>query len=164
MTAFFVPAGTRWRWTSRTSPLCCIIFSCRSWPVKIFGSAHFCDSKIGQFFSQPDPGVLRTQLSGSCVRKPFGEWSLPPDHDLVVFSGLSEPQSGRIEILKFSKIFEFLPSLIYVKDNFQKVRLFRTKMLLQGTFQKVRHVLGQKCSKMAQERQKKLAAAEKVGT
>ena len=141
-----MPAGTRWRWTSRTSPLRCIIFSCRSWPAKIIVSAHFGGSKVGQFFSQPNPGVLRTQLSGSYARKPFEEWSLPPDHGLVVFRGLSEPQSARIEILKFSKIFEifdFLPPLIYVKDDFQKVRLFRTKMLLQGTFQKVRHVLGQ---------------------
>jgi hypothetical protein len=83
------------------------------------------------------------------VRKPIEEWSSPPDRGSTVFRGRSDPVDAPFVVFDFFEIFEifeFLPPLIYVKDNFQKVRLFRSKMLLQGTFQKVRLVFGRKFS------------------
>lgn len=68
---------------------------------------------------------------------------MPPDRVPTVFRDRSDLVVAPFEIFEFSEnfeIFEFLPPLIYVKGNFQKVRHVANENVVPGQFPK-----GQTC-------------------
>ena len=133
-TACSVPAGTRWRWTSRTSSPCRSNFGCRSWPVKIVVSRRLTARKQPKLASQTlgfcglcsaDPISGSPSTSGPCLPNTVGGFFWP-------FRGPQCP----IRVFEIFRNFRnFAPSHI-CERQFPKGQRFPNENVAAGYFPK----------------------------
>lgn len=116
-----------------------------SWQTPIDDSSpeRSCDSKTGHKH-RPNLGYCGLSSADPARQEAHRRVVLASRSRFEGVSWPGRPVGSPVRGSRFLRNFQNLPPLIYVKDNFQKVKLFRSKMFLQVTFQKVRLIFGRK--------------------